>query len=99
MKRNKTIKIILFLLSISIAGSNIPTIYAKGAGSTVAEFLEISPSARASALGNAYTSLTNNGNSLYWNQAGLAKIRSSQVTLTHIAYFQNINYDYLSYSM
>ncbi|OGS43866.1 MAG: hypothetical protein A2539_06355 [Elusimicrobia bacterium RIFOXYD2_FULL_34_15] len=99
MKRNKTIKIILFLLSISIAGSNIPTIYAKGAGSTVAEFLEISPSARASALGNAYTSLTNNGNSLYWNQAGLAKIRSSQVNLTHIAYFQNINYDYLSYSM
>ena len=90
---------ISILLLILIVGSNTTTLNAKGAGSTVVEFLEISPSARAVALGNAFTSLTNDGNSLYWNQAGLAKIKSSQVNLTHMAYFQNINYDYLSYSM
>ncbi|MDD5686857.1 MAG: PorV/PorQ family protein [Elusimicrobia bacterium] len=74
-------------------------LHAEGAGSTAAQFLEIQPGARASALGNAYVSLTDDGNSLYWNQSGLASITNSQVNLMHMLYFQNINYDYLAYSI
>ncbi|MGM0441359.1 MAG: PorV/PorQ family protein [Elusimicrobiota bacterium] len=69
-----------------------------GAGSSAAQFLQIQPGARASAVGGAYVSLADDGDSLYWNSAGLAQIDKSHIKLFQMVYLEGLNYSFISYS-
>ena len=66
-------------------------------GTTSANFLKIGIGARAVAMGEAFTALVDDGSSLYWNPAGLAKIKNKQFFTTYNMWFQNISQGYLSY--
>jgi hypothetical protein len=44
-----------------------------------AEFLTIGPGARGVALGSAYSALSDGADSLYWNPAGLARMRTAEL--------------------
>jgi long-subunit fatty acid transport protein len=52
-------------------------------GTAVAQFMEIGVGARATAMGEAYTALTNDAGSVYWNPAGLAQIKSKNAFLAY----------------
>jgi len=53
-------------------------------GTYAAQFLKIGPSARASAMGNAFTAVSNDATSLYWNPAGMVEQTRTQVTLNNV---------------
>ena len=63
-------------------------------GTTGAQFLELPAGARAIALGSAYTSVSGDPFSAYYNPAGLAGLDKLSVGLMHAAYFQDISYEY-----
>ncbi|GAI15775.1 unnamed protein product, partial [marine sediment metagenome] len=71
--------------------------YGKGAGSTAAQFLCIQPGARPSGMGEVHVSVIGDGNSLYWNPAGLGYLDNAEICFTHMVYFQELNYNFISY--
>ena len=66
-------------------------------GTTSANFLKIPPFARAAAMGEAFTSLSDGTSSLYYNPAGITSVMGYEISLSHISWFQNINYEFASF--
>ena len=64
------------------------------AGTTIAQFLKIEPSARAAALGNAGTSLFGEAASLYYNPASLGRLEKIDAQFTYNKWLADINYNY-----
>ncbi|MCK4665376.1 PorV/PorQ family protein [Candidatus Dependentiae bacterium] len=65
------------------------------AGTAGAVFLKIPVSARASAMGDAFVSLTNDANAIYWNPAGLTKVEGTSISFTHQDLITDIAYEYI----
>lgn len=70
--------------------------YADGPGTTAASFLKIGVGARATAMGEAFTALADDGTALYWNPAGLAQIEKIEVSTMYNMHFQAINQGYIN---
>ena len=88
-------KFILFLVILSIAGS----VYAGGAGTTAANFLRIGTGARASGMGEAQVAISDSVDSVYWNPAGLALVKNTEISLMHLIYWQGISYEYAAVAL
>ena len=71
---------------------------ADGEGTAGAPFLKIGTSARAEAMGSAYTAVVNDVDSTFWNPAGLMQLKRSSIGLTHLEWFEDIRYEYISYA-
>lgn len=78
MKR-KIFFLILFLLLIFISDG-----FSQKVGSTAMQFLKVMPSARAAALGDAYTALATGADAIFWNPGCLAKIEKMEFSSTYI---------------
>jgi outer membrane protein OmpA-like peptidoglycan-associated protein len=70
-----------------------------GAGTTSGNFLKIAVGARPAAMGEAFLGLADDANGLQWNPAGLSQLSLPEVTLTHLSYFADINYEYVGFAM
>jgi len=80
------------LLIATMAFADVST----GAGTSGAVFLKIPVSARASAMGDAFVSLSNDANAIYWNPAGLTNINGGSITFTHQDLISDIAYEYVA---
>ena len=56
-------------------------------GTTAAPFLKIGVGARALAMGEAYTTLSEDATGLFWNPAGLAKLDALECQMVSRIYF------------
>jgi len=56
-------------------------------------FLEVPAGARASAMGGAYASVAEGVDAAFWNPAGLAGVKGTQVSATHVEFFQGLRHD------
>lgn len=63
-------------------------------GTTAAAFLEIGVGARAQAMGGAFTAITQDATSMYWNTAGIGRLTGLEATFSHINWILDTNYDY-----
>jgi hypothetical protein len=85
----------LLLLMGCIGGLSAETGFRKYAG----EFMAIDVSARAQAMGGAFTSQAGDVYATFYNPAGLMKVQSTQIAFTHTRQFiSSINYDYLGFA-
>jgi hypothetical protein len=66
------------------------------AGTTSFESLLVGTGARAQGVGGAYTALTDDVNSIYWNQAGLCLVTEPQVTFMYNALIEGMGYSCLA---
>jgi len=91
---NKNIKstwaIALVLLSTQLLAQNLS--YLPGA------FVNIGVAARPSAMGGAHVAMVDDANSLVWNPAGLARLRTQQVSFSHTKQFGLIPYYYAAHA-
>lgn len=67
-------------------------------GTSAAGFLELGVSARAQALGDAYSALADEASALYWNPAALSLIKKRSIILTHATYVDSGFFDYAAYA-
>ncbi len=67
-------------------------------GTSSAQFLKLAVGARGVALGEAYSALVDDASSLYWNPAGLVRIKSRSIVLMHASYLGSTSFDYMAYS-
>jgi hypothetical protein len=63
-------------------------------GSTAAPFLKIEFGARAVAMGGSFIALANDPSGVYYNPAGIAEIRTPNVSGGHTVWFADLTYDY-----
>lgn len=61
------------------------------AGTTGFTFLKVIFSARAAALGNAYTGLSNDASAVFFNPAGLVQINNPEAEVTYMNYLDGVN--------
>jgi outer membrane protein OmpA-like peptidoglycan-associated protein len=67
------------------------------AGTTATNFIKIPPFARAVGMGEAFTAVSEGTYGIYYNPAGLPAASGFEAQLTHISWFQNMNYEFLSF--
>ncbi|ACC98762.1 hypothetical protein Emin_1212 [Elusimicrobium minutum Pei191] len=97
---NKYFKILVTLAITVLCASGL---YAqsggyKGAGTSASAFLKLPfGSPRAQALGNAYVSLADGADSLFWNPAGISTATSREVHLSYLDWLQGYKARTLSY--
>src|SRR3989339_525934 len=88
---------LLILFAYALGAGNL---YAQG--EAAAEFLLISPGARAGGMGEANVAIANDAAAAYWNPAGLAQLEKKEFTIMHAKWLPQFNlddiyYDYASY--
>lgn len=67
------------------------------AGTSAFPFLKIDPSARAVALGGAFTGLANDESALYYNPAGIAQFETMRFIVTYHNYFADMQSGFLGF--
>lgn len=65
-------------------------------GNSGASFLKISPGARPVGMGGAYTAVSGDINSLYYNPAGIACIDTPQLGAMHTQWITDIKYNFVA---
>ncbi|GIV45988.1 MAG: hypothetical protein KatS3mg036_0806 [Ignavibacterium sp.] len=67
-------------------------------GTTAAQVLKFNVGPRAIGMGGAYTSVSNDILSTYWNPAGTASINSNEVFFNHTDLYLDIKHDYSAFA-
>lgn len=79
-------------------GANISLAAGTGLRKYAGEFMSIDVSARAQALGGAFSAISNDVYGSFYNPAGLVQVQSMQIGFTHTQQFlKSVNYDYLGF--
>jgi long-subunit fatty acid transport protein len=77
MKHTYRIMATILLLALCIG-----QLRSQKVGTSSLQFLKVMPTARATAMGDAYVSLAGGADAVFWNPAGLTKIESPEFTTT-----------------
>ncbi|MFH1367755.1 MAG: PorV/PorQ family protein [Elusimicrobiota bacterium] len=72
------------------------TIHPK-AGTTSATFLKLGVGSRPNAMGGTFAGLADDVTAMYWNPAGLGRLKNPELHLTHNEVFENIRHDFAAY--
>ncbi|MCK4328221.1 PorV/PorQ family protein [candidate division WOR-3 bacterium] len=88
----KKISIIIVL----ILTVNVPYLFGVQLGGAGASFLTIGGGARPVALGGAYSAIGEGIQSIYWNPAGVANLRTMSINLTHTRAFAGTSLENLA---
>jgi hypothetical protein len=67
-------------------------------GTSGLAFLKLGVGARANGLGYAYTSVVDDATAVFWNPAGLLRMRRAQVTVTHSEWLAGIRNDFAAFA-
>lgn len=84
-----------YVLAAALAFLLVPSTQLARALESGADFLNIGAGARASAMGSAYTALSSDANSIYYNPGGLA-LAKREVSMMHSAWALGGSYDFLA---
>lgn len=89
--------VVILIMLMVLPGLLFADIFAK-TGTAGLQFLKIGIGARALGMGEAYTAVTDDISSIYWNPAGLALKAQDQVMFSHTAWVAGINYEFVAFS-
>jgi hypothetical protein len=93
---NKISRRTLRAAAIGLALFQTGTLWA--AGTTGAQFLKIGVGARAMAMGGAYAAMFNDVHCLYWNPAGVARMKRPQLASSYNLMYQDTSQGFMGYA-
>lgn len=67
-------------------------------GTAGASFLSLSPDARASGMGNAYTAVSDDASAIQYNPAGLAAVSGIDLSLSQTFFLDQIDYEFAGFA-
>ncbi len=87
-----------FIIMIAAVMLSASASYAQKVGSTSMQFLKVMPSARATAIGDAYTVWATGAEAIFWNPAGVARLQNMEFSTTYIDWMFDAQQGALSYA-
>lgn len=85
------------MLLVFVAGFTL-NLNAQSFSKYAGDFMAIDVSARAQALGGAFSAMSGDVYATFYNPAGLAQVQTNQLAFTHTQQFiASVNYDYMGY--
>ncbi|HAF95160.1 MAG: hypothetical protein A2X34_06750 [Elusimicrobia bacterium GWC2_51_8] len=103
-KKLKTAALIIAAMAVLISPPEVlsksedAAFSSKAAGTSSADFLNLPVGARASAMGGAYSAVSEEASAIYWNPAGLVQIPKLSAVFMRTQYVADINYQYAAYA-
>lgn len=94
MRRSITLLMVAALVLV-VSGAWAEPKFSK-VGFSGMQFLKIGAGARASAMAGAFTAVADDATALYWNPAGISRLRSINATFAHTNWFVDINNEYIA---
>lgn len=92
-------RITAFTIILFMAGLQFSSAAETGLRKYAGEFMSIDVSARAQAMGGAFSSLSDDVYATFYNPAGLVQVKSMQIGFTHTQQFlSSVNYDYIGFT-
>ncbi len=65
-------------------------------GTTALPFLEMQQGARPTGMGGAFTAVADDVNALWWNPAGMARSKLTEVTMSHTTFVEDLKTEYVA---
>ncbi|HPG31034.1 MAG TPA: hypothetical protein PLQ81_09645, partial [bacterium] len=87
--------VVAFFICIMIP-SELSAFGSKDVGTTGAAFLKLGYGARPAGMGEAFSAVSGDINSLYYNPAGLYDVSNKTISFMHLNWLLDINYNVLS---
>src|SRR5689334_7451225 len=91
------------LLCMVVAGMALPararaqtSLGGQRAGTSSATFLRIGVGARAEGMGETFVAVANDPSAIYWNPAGLGSLQRRELSISHVQWPADINYDHVT---
>jgi long-subunit fatty acid transport protein len=94
LKRNIAAMLVLLLF----AGITHAVTFSK-VGMAGAQFLKIAAGARAVGMAEAFSAVVDDATAMYWNPAGLAKMKRQEVSFTHNNWLADTKHEFISYCL
>ena len=93
-----TVSIVLFFMISSAHGQNLfPLLGGQRVGTAAMTFLKIDVGAQATSMGGSAVAMAKDASSLYWNPGASAFVSGNFVTVSHIEWPVDIQYEYFGY--
>jgi len=92
----KKARLLTFIITAGVLYTSAA--HAQKVGSTSMQFLKVMPSARAAAVGEAYTVWATGAEAIFWNPAGLAKLDKMEFSTTYIDWLFDAQQGALSFA-
>lgn len=86
------------LAAALIAGAGPALATQKNAGVNTAQFLMVGAGARALAMGEAFGPVADGAEAIYWNPAGLAQLKTPQLSYTRSEFLQFFHHDFAAFA-
>jgi hypothetical protein len=89
----------LSILLVIAVGVGLEAKQVTKSGTTAAPFLNVDVGARGVGMGSAYVSTTEDATAMYWNPAGLARVKGNQAVFSHAQWIADIGMSYAAVAM
>jgi hypothetical protein len=89
MKRILGIILVLMIAAAPVFGQKVTK-----TGTTAASFLNIDAGARGVGMGSAFVSVADDISSMYWNPAGLARMKHGEASFSNTRWIADVSYNY-----
>jgi hypothetical protein len=89
MKKFAILTALLLIAAVPLFGQHVTK-----AGTTAASFLNIDAGARGVGMGGAFVSVADDISSMYWNPAGLARMKKGEAMFSNTRWIADISYNY-----
>jgi hypothetical protein len=93
---SRSLRALTLVLVLALSGLALPGLTSEvqaQVAQTAVPFLQIAPDSRAAGMGNSGVALADNANATFWNPAGLAFQRNTEIGLTHANWLPQFNAD------
>ncbi|OGS27527.1 MAG: hypothetical protein A2297_03455 [Elusimicrobia bacterium RIFOXYB2_FULL_48_7] len=94
----KKIVFLLFLVLLSCLNARAEVNMTGATGGTPGYFLNLGLGSRALSMGRGFAALSDDSSAVYWNPAGLSRLKYSEMSLSHFNLFEGTSYDSFSFA-
>ena len=95
---NSSLSTVSPVITFNIQPLTFNSLFAQSSGTDL-EFINLGTGAKPLGLGGAYTAISDDANSVYWNPAGMVQLSTAEATYMHRELFFDTDFDYLSAGM